>query len=412
MLSPYRMLDLTTERGLLCGQILGDLGADVIKIEPPGGSSARRLPPFYKDTPDPNGSLYWWAYNRNKRGITLDIKKSEGKALLRRLIAKTDFFIESDNPGAMAKLGLGYQELAAINPALIYVSISAFGQDGPKASYEDSDLVILAAGGPLILTGDDDRPPVRISVPQAYLHACVEGVMGMLLANHERQRSGRGQYIDVSAQQAVTQATQAMILAAPLGEAEIQRMGGGVKIGPMKIRLVWPATDGHVAITFLFGTAFAHFTKRLMDWIYEEGLCDEATRNTDWVGFGGVLFSGQGFEEYERLKLIVESFTKTKTKAELFQGALDRGLVMAPITRIDEVVDSPQLAARQYWQELHHPELGKSFRYPGPFVKFSETPIAYRRRPPLIGEHNREIYVDELGMPEKELGELQNKGVI
>ena len=412
MLSPYRVLDLTTERGLLCGQVLGDLGADVIKIEPPGGSPARRLPPFYQDTPDPNGSLYWWAYNRNKRSVTLDITKSEGKALLQRLVARTHFLIESDNPGTMAKLGLSYQDLAAINPALIYVSISAFGQDGPKASYEDSDLVILAAGGPLILTGDDDRPPVRISVPQAYLHACVEGVMGALLANHERQRSGQGQYIDVSAQQAVAQATQAMILAAPLGEAEIQRMGGGVKIGPLKIRLVWPAQDGHVAITFLFGTAFAPFTKRLMDWIYEEGLCDEATRNTDWVGFGGVLFSGKGLEEYERLKLIVEEFTKTKTKAELLQGALDRRLVMAPITRIDEVVSSPQLTARQYWQELSHPELGKSFRYPGPFVKFSETPITYRRRPPLIGEHTREVYIDELGMTDKELTELQSKGVV
>ena len=338
--------------------------------------------------------------------------KSEGRTLLQRLVKDAHFLIESDNPGRMAKFGLSYQDLAAINPALIYVSISAFGQDGPKASYEDSDLVILAAGGPLILTGDDDRPPVRISVPQAYLHACVEGVMGALLANHERQRSGRGQYIDVSAQQAVTQATQAMILAAPLGEAEIQRMGGGVKIGPMKIRLIWPAKDGHVAITFLFGTAFAHFTKRLMDWIYEEEICDEATRNTDWVGFGGVLFSGQGFEEYERLKLIVEEFTKTKTKAELLQGALDRGLVMAPITRIDEVVSSPQLASRQYWTELYHPELGQSFRYPGPFVKFSETPITYRRRPPLIGEHNREVYIDELGVTEKELAELQSKGVV
>ncbi|MGE0820534.1 MAG: CaiB/BaiF CoA transferase family protein [Candidatus Binatia bacterium] len=412
MLSAYRVLDLTTERGLLCGQILGDLGADVIKVEPPGGSPARRLPPFYQDSPDPNGSLYWWAYSRNKRSITLDLTRSEGKAILERLVKNADFFIESENPGTMANLGLSYHDLAVFNPSLVYIAISAFGQDGPKASYVDSDLVILAAGGPLVLTGDDDRPPVRISVPQAYLHACVEGAMGALIANHERQRSGRGQYVDVSAQQAVAQATQAMILAAPLGEAEIQRMGGGVKIGPMKIRLVWPAKDGYVAITFLFGTAFAHFTRRLMDWVYEEGLCDEATRNTDWVGFGGVLFSGKGFEEYERLKLILEEFTKRKTKAELLQGALERGLVMAPITRIDEVVSSPQLAARQYWTALQHPELGKAIRYPGPFVKFSETPIRYRRRPPLIGEHNREVYVDELGMSEQEFTTLQAKGVI
>ena len=127
MLSPYRVLDLTTERGLLCGQILGDLGADVIKVEPPGGSSARRLGPFYKDQPDPNGSLYWWAYNRNKRSITLDIKTEEGKTTLRRLAKSAHFFIESDMPGTLAELGLGYADLAAENPALIYVSITPFG---------------------------------------------------------------------------------------------------------------------------------------------------------------------------------------------------------------------------------------------------------------------------------------------
>lgn len=414
VLSPYRVLDLTTERGLLCGQILGDLGADVIKVEPPRGSSARQLGPFYKDIdiPDPNGSLYWWAYNRNKRSITLNVNTHEGQALLRRLVASTHFFIESDNPGTMAEFGLSYDDLAAINSALVYVSISAFGQDGPKASYADSDLVILAAGGPLVMTGDEDRPPVRLSVPQAYLHASAEAAVAALVANHERQRSGRGQYIDVSAQQTVAQATQSMILAGPLGEAEIQRMAGGVKIGRLQVRLVWPAKDGYVAITFLFGTAFAHFTRRLMNWVHEEGFCDEVTRDTDWVTFGGRLFSGEALGEYERLKLILENFTKTKTKAELLQGALERGLVIAPVAKIDEVVNSSQLAARHYWCEVEHPELGQKFRYPGPFVKFSETPLSYRRRPPLIGEHNQEVYGGELGMMESELAELQAKGVI
>ncbi|HXG19146.1 MAG TPA: CaiB/BaiF CoA-transferase family protein [Methylomirabilota bacterium] len=413
MLSAYRVLDLTTERGLLCGQILGDLGADVIKIEPPGGSPARRLGPFYQDQPHPDRSLLWWAYNRNKRSVTLDITKHEGKELLRRLVATAHFLIESDNPGAMTQLGLGYEDLAAINPGLIYVSISAFGQDGPKAHYADSDLVILAAGGPLILYGDSDRAPLRLSVPQAYLHACLEGAVAALLANHERHRSGLGQHIDVSAQQAVALATQAYILAAPYGEAEIQRMAGGVKIGPLNIRLLWPAKDGYVAITYLFGTAFGHFTKRLMDWIYEEGLCDENTHNMDWVRFGGELFAGgAAIATFERLKLIVEDFTKTKTKAELLQGALQRTLLIAPISTIDEVVNSPQLTARNYWQEMTHPELGQTFRYPGPFVKFSETPITYRCRPPLVGEHNREIYVDELGLTEQRVMDLQSKGVI
>lgn len=414
MLSPYRVLDLTTERGLLCGQILGDLGADVIKVEPPGGSPARQLGPFHQDQPDPNSSLYWWAYNRNKRSITLDMTTDEGKTLLRRLATSARFLIESDMPGTLADLGLGYADLAADNPALIYISITPFGQDGPKASYADSDLIILAAGGPLILTGDDDRPPVRLSVPQAYPHASAAAAVAAMIALYESLQSGQGQHIDISAQQAVAQATQSTLLATPLGDAESQRMSGGAKLGNIPIRLIWPAKDGHVAITYLFGSALAHFTQRFMNWICEEGFCDEATRDQDWVGYGGYLFGGsdEAIEDYLGLTKIVEQFTLTKTKAELLQGALDRGLLIAPITTADEVVNSPQLAARNYWQTLTHPELGQTFTYPGPFAKFSASPITYRRRPPTVGEHNTQIYSDELGLTAQQLAELTTKGVI
>src|SRR5882672_2077477 len=133
VLSPYRVLDLTTERGLLCGQLLGDMGADVIKVEPPGGCSARNIGPFFEDRPHPDRSLYWWAYNRNKRSITLDLERVRGREIFRRLAAKADFLIESDSPRAMAERGLGFPEMSAINPRLIYASITPFGQDGPKA---------------------------------------------------------------------------------------------------------------------------------------------------------------------------------------------------------------------------------------------------------------------------------------
>jgi len=413
MLSPYRVLDLTTERGMLCGQILGDLGADVIQIEPPGGSPARRLGPFYHDLPSPDGSLFWWAYNRNKRSITLDVTSSDGQAILRRLVARAHFLIESDSPGTLAAYGLGYGDLEALNPALVYVSITPFGQDGPKAHYAESDLIILAAGGPLVLTGDDDRAPVRVSVPQAYLHASAEAAVAALIAHHERQRSGRGQHVDVSAQQAVAQATQSGILAAPLHAEEFQRLAGGVRVGALTVRLVWPAQDGYVGILYLFGPAIGPFTRRLMEWICTEGFCDEATRDKDWLAYTELLVSGQEpLAEYERLKLVVEAFTCTKTKAELFRAALTRGLLIAPITTVDEVVDSPQLAARHYWQLLQHPELGQAFRYPGPFAQFSATPIAYRRRPPTVGEHNREIYLDELGFTEQQLAALQSRGIV
>jgi crotonobetainyl-CoA:carnitine CoA-transferase CaiB-like acyl-CoA transferase len=413
VLSPYRVLDLTTERGLLCGQMLADMGADVIKIEPPGGCSARGIGPFYKDAPHPDRSLYWWAYNRNKRAITLDIERDDGRDLLRRLIERADFLIESHNPGYLAERNLGFADLTRINPALIYVSITPFGQEGPKATYADSDLIILAAGGPLILAGDEDRPPVRLCIPQAYLHASADAAVAALAAHHERTRSGLGQHIDVAAQQSVAMATQSYILAAPLGSPEARRMSGGVKFGPLDIPLVWPAKDGYVAMTFLFGSALGIFTAKLMNFLCEQGFCDEATRDKDWIAYGEQLLSDmEPLSEFERVKEIVRKFTRSHTKAELLQLAVDRGFLITPVATIEEVVESPQFESRGYFRDVAHPELGESFRYPGPFAKFSATPIEYRLRPPLIGEHNSEIYRGELGLSEREMAELTHAGII
>jgi crotonobetainyl-CoA:carnitine CoA-transferase CaiB-like acyl-CoA transferase len=413
VLSPYRVLDLTTERGLLCGQMIADMGADVIKVEPVGGSPARGVGPFYQDAPHPDRSLYWWAYNRNKRAITLDIERDRGRELLRRLVARADFLIESHNPGYLAERNLGFADLAKINPALIYVSITPFGQDGPKAGYADSDLIIMAAGGPLILAGDEDRPPVRLCIPQAYLHASADAAVAALAAHHERTRSGLGQHVDVAAVQSVAMATQSNILAAPLGSPEARRISGGVKFGGLDFPLVWPARDGYIAMTFLFGSALGVFTARLMQFVCEQGFCDQATRDKDWIAYGELLVSGaEPLSEFERVKEIVRNFTRSHTKNELLQLAVERGFLITPVTTIDEVVESPQFASRDYFQNVAHPELGESFRYPGPFAKFSATPIEYRRRPPTVGEHNSEIYRGELGLSEGDLAELARAGII
>jgi crotonobetainyl-CoA:carnitine CoA-transferase CaiB-like acyl-CoA transferase len=357
--------------------------------------------------------LFWWAYNRNKRSITLDYTQLEGRAILRQLVARAHFVIESDDPGTMPEQGFGYEDLQDINPGLVYVSITPFGQDGPKAHYADSDLIILAAGGPLMLTGDDDRPPVRVGVPQGYLHASAEAAVAALIAHHERQRSGQGQHVDVSAQQAVALATQSGILAAALNETEYARLAGGVKVGPFHIRLIWPTEDGYVAILFLFGAAIGPFTRRLMEWLYEEGFCDAATRDKDWLHYIELLITEEEpIAEYERLKQVVETFTLTKTKAELMQEALTRGLLIAPVATMQEVVQSAQLTARKYWRTMGHPELGRAFRYPGAFAQFSRTPITYRRRPPTVGEHNQEIYGQELGFSQEQLSRLRSRGVI
>jgi crotonobetainyl-CoA:carnitine CoA-transferase CaiB-like acyl-CoA transferase len=413
MLSHCRVLDLTTERGLLCGQVLGDLGADVIKIEPVGGSPVRQLPPFFRDQPGLDCSVYWWAYNRNKRSITLDLEREEGRSLFGKLASGADFVIESANPGYWSERGLGYRELSVLNPALVVVSITPFGQDGPKASYADSDLIVMAAGGVLLLYGDEDRPPIRMSVPQAYLHASVDAAAAALIAYYERLDSGIGQHIDVAAQESLGLANQSTALTAAVHGDDTRRMAGGVQLGPLRVPLVWNAKDGQITFVFLFGSALGVFTRKFVDYLYEQGACDQAMRGTDWVGYGAELLSGRlPMEDYERRKAIIAEFFRHKTKAELFDAARERNLLIAPVSTIDDVLHNPQFIAREYWQRLTHPQTGATITYPGPFARFSARPITFRRPPPAAGEHTREILIGELKMSERQVTDLQKKGII
>ena len=413
MLSHCRVLDLTTERGLLCGQVLGDLGADVIKIEPVGGSPVRQLPPFFADHPGPEHSAYWWAYNRNKRGITLDLDREAGRDIFRKLASKADFVIESANPGYWSQRGLGYQALNALNPGLVVVSITPFGQDGPKASYADSDLIVMAAGGVLILYGDEDRPPIRMSVPQAYLHASVDAAAAALVAYYERLDSGLGQHIDVAAQESVGLANQSNALTVPIRGEETRRMAGGAQLGSLRVPLVWNAQDGQITFVFLFGSALGPFTRKFVDYLYEQGACDQSMRDTDWIGYGAELLSGRlPMEDYDRRKAVIAEFFRHKTKAELFEVARERTLLIAPVSTIDDVLHNPQFISREYWQRLTHPASGASMIYPGPFARFSARPITFRRPPPTVGEHNHEVLVGELKMSEAQFAESQSQGII
>jgi crotonobetainyl-CoA:carnitine CoA-transferase CaiB-like acyl-CoA transferase len=392
MLSPYKVLDLSDERGHLCGQILGDLGADVVLVEPPNGSRSRHTGPFYKDQPHHDRSLAFWAFNRNKRSITLDLEREDDRAKLRKLAAGADFLIESAASGAFARRGLDYPELSALNPRLIYVSISPFGKDGPKADSAATDLTLVAAGGTLLLQGDADRSPLRITVPQAFLHASADAAAAALIAHQERLRSGLGQYIDVSAQESISVAAFSQPLVPSLGTTGTMREAGGVRAGKFVARQVWPARDGYVVAVLWFGPAIGPATGRLMHCAWEHGFCDEATNNIDWMTLDAKLTSGEvPMEEFERLKGIVAQFTSSLTKAELMKLALERALLVAPVATIDEVVNSPHFNARNYWTPIAHPELDAEVRYTGPFAKFSETPIIHRRKPPALGAHNDEV---------------------
>lgn len=388
MLSSYRVLDLTDERGHLAGLILAQLGAEVILVEPPEGTSARRMAPFAGDVDGPDRSLHHWAYNQGKKSIVIDLDTEAGQSDLKRLAEGADILIQSADVGAMAVLGLGYENLAAVNPALIYVSISAFGSEGPKADWHAADLTIQASAGNMAITGDRDRAPLRAggTLPQAFHNAASEAAGAALIALFERQRtSGLGQHIDVSAQMSMSQSAQSMTLAAPLSATSTTRIAGGASLQGIPIQLMWPCKDGYASVTLLFGAAFAGFTQNLMDWVHEEGFCDEATKNKDWVNYALMMLDGQEpVEEYERVKSILTDFFATKTKAELLDAAMTRRLLITPVWTTAEVASSEQLAFRRYWQEQNHGEAG-THRLPGAFAKFSAAPSPTLSPAPRLG---------------------------
>jgi len=200
ILAPYRVLDLTDESGFLCGKILADLGADVIKIEAPGGDAARMLGPFPGDKPDRNKSLYWIAYNVGKLGITLNLESARGRELLRKLALRADFLIETFPPGWLDRHDLGFETLRKLNPRIIVVSITPFGQTGPYSSYKGSDLVAMAMSGLMSLIGEPGETPLRVSFPQSPMWSGMYAAAGALTAHYFRESTGIGQHVDVSAQ--------------------------------------------------------------------------------------------------------------------------------------------------------------------------------------------------------------------
>lgn len=392
MLSPYRVIDLTHGAGLMCGQLLADLGADVIQVERPGGSSARQLGPYAGDRADPERSLFWWAYARNKRSIALDFENEADRRELFRLVRGADFLIESEAPGALAKWGLDYPSCAGENPGLIYVSITPFGQTGPKAHWLASDLVSMASGGQTFLTGDPDPPPLRVSVPQAHAHAATDAAVGALIAHFDRLKTGEGQHLDISHQQSVTLATMFRSLDAPLEEAAARRSAGSVWVAGIEIRIRYPLQDGWVILGPAILPSTGHFMTRLMTWFHEEGHCDRSMVEENWHTFVMRLISGElGKQDVDRMDECMATFFAGCSKAKLMSAVIERKLLVAPILGIDEIIEGEQLKARNYPSAASADKDEDRLLYPGPFARFGATPISYRYPPPRIDEHAEAI---------------------
>ena len=396
MLSKYRVLDLTDQRGHLASLILRQLGAEVIAIEPAEGSPARYIGPFAEDVVDIERSLHHWAYNRGKKSIVIDRGTEAGRAQLRSLVQGADILFETCAPAERVGSGLDPAKLQRLNPALVHVSITPFGGNGPKADWAATDVTVQAACGNMAITGDNDRPPVRAgSLDQAFHSAASEGAAAALIGLFERQRcSGLAQHIDMSAQQSINLATQSMMMAVPINAKPAIRISGGSKLQGIDIQQMWACQDGHASVTLLFGLMLAPFTQNQVDWVHEEGFCDETTRAKSWVDYETMLIDGrEPVSEYERIKDCLSLFFATKTKAELLDAAMSRRVLIAPVSTSADVIDSDQLAARGYWEAVDHGETGP-FTYPGAFAKFSEKPMESLSSAPTLGLHTEDLLVE------------------
>lgn len=409
ILGSYKVLDLTDEKGMLCGKFLASLGAEVIKIEPPGGDLARNLPPFMNDTPGPEMSLYYASQNTNKKSITLNIETEDGRAIFKKLVKDSDFVIESFTPGYMQKLGLGYSDLEAINPRIIMTSITPFGQDGPYSQYKSSDLMIMAMSGLMYLIGDPDGPPLRISLPQSYALGGAEGFGATMIAHLYRERTGEGQHVDVCIRDAFIKTTVSILPEYECNHRLMKRGGKYWVIRHTPNRMLWPCKDGHVTFRLHGGTFATATNQQLVKWMDEHNMATDFLLNLDWENLDA---DQVGPEVYSQLEGPTGEFFMKFTKKELFEGALARGIMLLPVTTIEEVANSPQLEFRNYWDEVEQPAWHKSIKFPGAFIKATETPCVATQPAPSIGEHNEEIYKGILGFSSKELALLKAANII
>ena len=401
MLSPYTVLDLTDHRGELTAMMLGDMGADVIKVEPPDGSPSRRLAPFLEDAPKPEQSLNFFSYNRNKRGITLDLQAEPGRRALLTLVEKADFFIESAEPGEMASLGLGFDELRQRNPRLVYVAITAYGQDGPYSGFAANDLTLAAMGGPMSLQGHPNRPPVRITVPQVWLQTSAEAAVGAMTAHALMVRTGEAQFVDVSAQTAMVWTMLHGMAAHAIQGFDINRGGSDLQLGATKVPVVFECADGYVVMINVGSTMV-----KFVHWLVEDGIVPE-----EWI-------EGEDWPTYERrflqdmpvtypLEETVEAtrrYVRNYTKRELLERGLREDITIAPVSTTEDLTRFRQLEERGFWLQAPLPD-GREMPAPGLFARLTETPMGVRCWAPSLGQHNGEILGGILGLSSGEIAE-------
>ncbi|MGD9751073.1 MAG: CoA transferase [Acidimicrobiia bacterium] len=398
MLSAIRVLDLTGADCRLAGHLLAQHGADVVVVEPPP-RSAEPSAAEANQAAARTAEAWRIAFGRGTRSVALDPGDPADRRRLEVLLRHADVLLESWSNAERTALGLTPQRTAALNGRLVHATVSPFGIDGPRADWAATDLTVMASASPLAVTGDRDRPPVRMSTPQAFCFGAAAAAGAVLLALYERERSGLGQHVDAAAQTAAALATQTGLLAEAVGAPASIRSAGGASMGRMSLRFLYPAADGHVSITHVFGEIGGPATARLMAWVHEAGFCSEAVRDKDWIRYAVLIDTGEeSVEEWEEIKAAVAAFTSSRTKAELLAGAIERKLLMAPVSNLDDVLHNPHFEARRFWVPTVAPD-GSPIAAPGPYARFSGWEPPPLDTVPAIGQHTDEVARDWASPP-------------
>lgn len=397
-LAGVRVIELCDELGQYAGKLLADMGADVIKVEPPSGSTARAVGPFVKDRPGPNRSLNFWYHNTNKRSVILDLDTGSGRDALTRLGAAADVLLEDRAPGTLAALGLDYSNLASQNPGLIYCSLTPFGQTGPWAGLKSTDFVGLALGGPMMMNGYDSTdapgaPPIRGHGDQGYNTACHFAVQGILAALLYRDRTGEGQYIDSSMHEALSGTVEVGMPYYLYRREDVRRQTARHAAAVRTEPWLWPAKGGRDIIIFGIGRDNASW-KKLTEWFQAEGfgLQFSEPRFDDPIA----RQPARGGPEAAEIMAEVGRFIAAHDPDEVYRGGQERRQAWGTVRAPDETIADPHWHDRGFFAATTGEGREEPALMPGAPYLFSTTPWELRRPAPRLGEHTEEVLA-ELG---------------
>lgn len=420
-LDDLRIIEWCDEKGAWAGKLLADMGAELIKIEPPGcGDATRQYGPFVDDSPDPERSLWFWNYNTGKKSVTLDVTSEQGQALFRKLVKSADIVIESQPPGHAASLGIDYDQVAAINPRLIWLSMTSFGRNVSRKDELATDLTLLAGGGIAWMNGYDDHtlPPVRGGGNQGYHTGCHYGVLSLLVALLHRDRTDEGQFIDVNFNAAVNVTTEAGTFQWLVAKQEVQRQTGRHAGLAQSNPSQFECADGRY-VNLSFAARKPAMFRVVHDWLGELDL--QQTFEATELLQAGMNRGPITIEELRSEPKVRDMLTAARQALvfiaqninayDFFRYGQDHGLVVSIIYSPEEMIDDEHFRFRGMAVPVEHPELGRTITYPGSPYKLTKTPWKITRRPPLIGEDNQDVY-SALGLSADEISSLSNAGVI